>query len=262
MFHYTRAILRVGPAILKSCLFTFRRWAKHIDKYPPELRGTYFRKLCKRVSGALHVELNFFGLENLPKEGNYFMVCNHLSAFDPLPIMIGCGKATAFVGKMELTQVPLLRTAMKALEVECIDRDDLRQSLKVMLKIEADLKKGTKNWMIFPEGTRLRDQLLPVAEFHHGTFRPAYKAKVPIVPIAIYGTYRVLKMHPQFKKYPVYVSFLKPLYPEEYNGLATSDLAEMTRKQIQQEVTYHLRPLDHKTMSENKEKAYHSDMIV
>lgn len=262
MFHYTRAILKVGPAILKAGLFTFRRWAKHIEKYPPELRGAYFRKLCRRICNALNVDLNFFGQENLPKEGIYFMVSNHLSAFDPLPIMIGCDKATSFVGKMELVKVPILKTAMKALEVECIDREDLRQSLKVMLKIEGDLRKGTKNWMIFPEGTRLRDQLLPVGEFHHGTFRPAWKAKVPIVPIAIYGSYRVLKMKPQFKRYPVYVSFLKPIYPEEYADLNTSDLAEMTRNAIQKEITYHLRPLDHKTMSENKEKPYHSDMIV
>jgi 1-acyl-sn-glycerol-3-phosphate acyltransferase len=131
-----------------------------------------------------------------------------------------------------------------------------------MLEVEADLKKKERNWMIFPEGTRIRDQMLPVAPFHRGTFRPAQKAKVTILPAATYGTFRVLKVHPQFKRYPVSVSFLKPITPEEYAGLNTSDLAEITRNMVQKEITYHLRPLDHKIMSENKEKAYKFNAIL
>ena len=88
------------------------------------------------------------------------------------------------------------------------------------------------------------------------------KAGVPIVPASIYGSFRILKSKPQFKKYPVYISFLKPITPEEYASLNTSDLAEITQKMIQKEITYHLRPLDHKDMSERKEKNYRPDMII
>lgn len=262
MFHYTKAVSRVGLRLAAFCMFTSRRWAKHLDKYPPELRFPHFKDIAKRVADALNVDLEVFGLDNLPKEGNFFMVSNHLSAFDPIPMLMTVNYPTAFVGKMELTKVPLLKTAMKALEVECIDRDNLRQSLKVMLKVEEDLRKGQKSWMIFPEGTRLRDQLMPIAEFHHGTFRPAQKARVPIIPVAMYGTHRALKLKPQFKRYPVWISYLKPIMPEEYASLTTSDLAELTRQAIQKEITYHLRPLDHKKMMENKEKLYHHDMII
>ena len=262
MFHYTKAILRVGPRLLTTCLFTFSRWAKHLDKYPFPLRHAKFRYLSKKVADALHVDLHVFGLENIPTDETFFMVANHMSAFDPLPFLISIDAPTTFVGKDELNRVPLLKTAIKALDVKTIERDNLRQSLKVMLDVEDDIKKRERNWMIFPEGTRVRDPLLPVADFHHGTFRPAWKAKVTILPAAIYGTFRVLKMKPQFKRYPVYVSFLKPIKPEEYEGLNTSDLADMTRKAIQREVTYHLRPLDHKDMSERKEKNYRPDMII
>ena len=262
MFHYTKAVSRVGLRLAAFCMFTSHRWAKHLDKYPPELRFPHFKDIAKRVADALNVDLEVFGLDNLPKEGNFFMVSNHLSAFDPIPMLMTVNYPTAFVGKMELTKVPLLKTAMKALEVECIDRDNLRQSLKVMLKVEEDLRKGQKSWMIFPEGTRIRDQLLPVAPFHHGTFRPATKAGVPILPVAMYGGFRVFKKKPQFKKYPVSISFLKPMMPEDYEHLHTSDIAEIMHDEIQREITYHLRPLDHKIMSEAKDKKYRFNQIL
>ena len=262
MFHYTKAVCRVGLQLFWFCFSTSRKWAKHLEKYPPELRFSRFQSLSKKMSDALNVDLVVFGQENLPKDCNYFLVCNHMSAYDPIPVIITVNSPTSFVGKMELEKVPLLRTAMKALEIKCIDRDNLRQSLKVMMSVEEELRTGKRNWMIFPEGTRIRDQLLPLNDFHHGTFRPAQKAKVPIVPVAMYGSFRVLKLKPQFKRYPIFVTFLKPIMPEDYAKLTTLDLAEMTRAAIQKEITSHLRPLDHKTMMENKEKAYHHDMII
>ena len=262
MFHYTKAVLRVGPCLLTTCLFTLSRWAKHPEKYPFPKRNAKFRYLSQRIGKAMNVDLHVFGLENIPSDENFFLVSNHMSAFDPLPFLATIETPTTFVGKQELNKVPLLRTAIKALDVKSIERENLRQTLKVMLEVEEDLKKKERNWMIFPEGTRIRDPLLPVAEFHHGTFRPAWKTKTTILPAAIYGSFRVLKMKPQFKRYPVYVSFLKPIKAEDYAHLNTSDLAGMTRNLIQKEITYHLRPLDHKDMSERKEKNYRPDMII
>lgn len=256
MFHYTKALLRVIPRIFVTYFFSLKKYAKHLDKYPRELRFSKMRNLSKHILRALGADIKVFGLENLPTDNNFFLVSNHMSMIDPLPFMVNYNKPLTFVGKIELAKMPMVPTAFKAIEGEYIDRDDLRQSLKVMLRVEDDLKKNQKSWMIFPEGTRIRDQLLPVQAFHPGTFRPATKAGVPIVPAAIYGSFRLLKSKPQFKKYPIFVSFLKPLMPEEYAKMPTSDIAELTQKAIQREITYHLRPLDHKIMSESKDKKY------
>ena len=261
MFHYTKAVLRVGPRIIYDYFVYLKRWAKHIEKYPRSLRYNKMRRLSAAIARGLGVDINVFGLENIP-EGIFCMVCNHMSAFDPLPFIINHPEPLTFVGKKELMKAPMLPSAMKVLEGVYIDRDDLRQSLKVMMGVEEDLKKREKSWMIFPEGTRIRDQMLPVGEFHHGTFRPATKAKVPIVPAAIYGSFRVLKMKPQFKKYPVSISILKPLMPEEYADMHTSDIALKMHEVIQREITYHLRPLDHKIMSEAKDKKYRFNQIL
>ena len=239
MFHYSRAVLRVGGRLLGACLFTFKRWSKHLEKYPFPMRHAKFRKISKQTSDALQVDLHFFGLENLPKDDIFFLVCNHMSAFDPLPFLVAIPTPTTFVGKDELNKVPLLKTAIKALDVKTIERDNLRQSLKVMLQVEDDLKKKERNWMIFPEGTRIHDQQLPVGEFHHGTFRPAMKSGATIIPAAIWGTYRVLKMKPQFRRYPVYVSFLKPIMPEEYKDLNTTEIGHLVEQKINECVLEH-----------------------
>ena len=262
MFHYSKAILRVGVPLLWQYFTRMKRWAKHLDRYPSEVRFVKIRKIIKSINDALQVDLTIFGLENLPKDPTYCMVCNHMSAFDPIPFIINSERHLTFVGKKELLKAPFIPVAMQVIEGEFIDRDDLRQSLKVMLKVEEDLKKGKKSWMIFPEGTRIRDQMLPVGDFHHGTFRPATKARVPIVPAAIYGSFRVLKKSPQFKKYPVSISILKPISPEEYVGKTTAEVASFVHEQIQREITYHLRPLDHKIMSENKDKKYRFNQIL
>lgn len=256
MFHYTKAILRVVPRIIVTYLFSLKKYAKHIDKYPRELRFGKMRELSRRIIRAFNGEIQVFGLENLPQDTNFYMVSNHMSMIDPLPYMVTYEKPLTFVGKIELQKMPMVPNAFKAIEGEYIDREDLRQSLKMMLRVEEDLKQGNKSWMIFPEGTRIRDQLLPVQPFHPGSFRPAMKAGVPIVPAAIYGTFRILKSKPQFKKYPVLISILKPLLPEFYDKMPSSDVAELTQKEIQREITYHLRPLDHKIMSESKDKKY------
>lgn len=262
MFHYAKTAFLSVPRLLFFYLFKMKRWAKHLDKYPLDMRYRQVRAFIKKISLNLNCEINVFGLENLPKDTNFFIVSNHMSAFDPLPFMLNCEKPLAFVGKKELVKVPILPTAMKIIEADYIDREDLRQSLTVMLKVEEDLKKGNKSWMIFPEGTRIRDQLAKIASFHYGTFRPAVKAGVPIIPAAIYGSFRVLKNKPKFKKYPVSISFLKPLMPEDYKGMPTCDIAILMQQEIQREITYHLRPLDHKIMSEAKDKKYKFTQVL
>ena len=98
-------------------------------------------------------------------------------------------------------------------------------------------------------------------EFHHGTFRPAVKSGVPIVPVAIYGSFRVLKRSPQFKKYPVFIKFLEPIYPEQYKAMTTQEIAVLTQERIEKVVSFELRKLDHLEMSKC-DKRYRFNEII
>ena len=74
----------------------------------------------------------------------------------------------------ELEDKPFAGKVITGIDGLFLDRNDLKQSLRIMMKVEDDLKnRKDKNWIIFPEGTRNKDPMKNVKEFHHGTFRPA-----------------------------------------------------------------------------------------
>ncbi|WP_219825747.1 lysophospholipid acyltransferase family protein [Nonomuraea typhae] len=63
--------------------------------------------------------------------------------------------------------------------------------------------------VVYPEGTRSRDGR--VGAFHRGAARLAEAAGVPIVPVLLEGTDRVLPVHGRLRRALVTVSFLPPV---------------------------------------------------
>ena len=153
-------------------------------------------KACIKRSGA---KMEVSGLENVPKDRAVLFVANHQSNFDILVLcgLLDCNKG--FVAKKELKKVPLLSFWMKETHCLFLDRENMKQSMQVIVQAYEQLKNGY-SMIIFPEGTRSKGKL--VQEFKAGSFKPAIKAKVPVVPITIDGTYRVSdgtgdnKIHP------------------------------------------------------------------
>ena len=259
MFHFTKAVLMVGGRIIASYFAWMRKFAKHPEKYPFEKRYFKLQHLLKKLNNGLSVTYHTQDVEKLPDE-TCLIVSNHLSAFDPLLLISAFDKPCTFVAKTELKNKPFAGKIIQGIDGLFIDRKDLKQSLRVMMKVEEDLKQRNKNWIIYPEGTRNKDQLHTVAEFHHGTFRPAVKAEVPIVPVAVYGTFRPLKESPQFKKYPVFIKVLDPIYPSEYKNMTTQELAKIVQDKIQRTISFELRKLDHQEMSGDKKYRF-NDII-
>ena len=241
--HYGKAVLLAGPFIIGGYFAWMRKYAKNPDKYPFKQRYNKVRKLLLRLDHSFDVKYIVEGKEKLPKE-TYCLISNHLSAYDPLVLIDLLEEPCSFVAKKELENKPFAGKIIKGIDGLFLDRDDLKQSLRVMMKVEKELKEKKKNWIIFPEGTRNKDPLRLLKDFHHGTFRPAVKAEVPIVPVALYGTFRVLKRKPVYKQYPIHVKFLDPIYPEEYKDMTTQEIAAMCQDKIQQALSYELRSKD------------------
>ena len=249
--HYGRAVLIAGGPILWDYFAWMRKFSKKQDQIPFPIRYNKLRKLLKTLSKGFNVTYHVEGLENIPEETSY-IVANHLSAFDPVALLCVMDKPATFVAKKELENKPFAGKVITGIEGLFLDRQDLKQSLRIMMKVEADLKeRKDKNWIIFPEGTRNKDPIKRVKAFHHGTFRPAVKAGVPIVPVAMYGTFRVLKRKPTFKQYPVWIKFLKPIYPEEYKDMSTQEIADLCRDKIEQVISFELRKKDHEEMKKH-----------
>ena len=238
-----KAIFKVGWKIPLAYFLWLKRYAVHSEKYSIDIKYPKLRKLVSGIAYGLDMDINVSGLENVPQETCAFF-SNHLAAVDPLPIITTLPRPMTFLAKTELENTPFASTAINAIEGLYLKRDDLKQSLRTMMKIEEDLKSKHKNWLIFPEGTRNKDDKATLLEFHHGTFRPAMKAQVPIVPIAIFGTQRVFDDVSKFKKYPVQLMFLKPIYPNEYKDMSTQDVASMVQSRIQSALAYQERKAD------------------
>ena len=238
-----KALVKVGWRIVGNYCLWMKRCANHPEKYPIDYKYKKLRNIVSKVAPALDMDIHVNGLENVPNETCAFF-SNHVAAVDPLPIIMSIEKPLSFLAKSELEHTPIASTGIKDIEGLFLKRDDLKQSLRTMMKIEEELKENKKNWLVFPEGTRNKDDRATLLEFHHGTFRPAVKAGVPIVPIAIFGTQRVFAKYPSLKKYPVHLYFLKPIYQDEYKDLSTQDVALLVQSRIQVALTYKARKDD------------------
>lgn len=210
---------------------------------------------CKILKFDIHVE----GKENLNPEKNYYFVSNHQSALDPVIYMnILNDLPLSIVAKKETQNIPVVRTCFKNIGGEFLDREDLKQSLKVMMRVAEDLRNQNRSWLIFPEGTRIKDEKMLLNEFHHGTFKPAMKAGVDIVPCVIYGSFRSFMFKLRFKKIPIYVKFLKPISKAEYEGKTTVEIAKLVQEKIQADISFKARQFDHEyNLKNNKHYKYH-----
>lgn len=260
MWHIIRTALLIAPTLIFDFFAWILKYSRHPEKYPMEKRYQRTRNLIVRINHLLRLETIVEGQENRPKEIACYYV-NHLAAVDPLLIFEAIEEPTAFLAKIEVKKMPFVGRIFKGANGLFLKRDDLKQQLKVMMKVEASLKNKECNWVIYPEGTRNKDPMNKLLEFHKGTFRSAMKANVPLVPVVSYGSFRALNLKHNYKKYPTYVKFLKPIYPEEYNGKTTDEIASMVQSRIQKELSFNVKALDHKRMSESKDSYYRFNAI-
>lgn len=176
------------------------------------------------------VTVEIRGEENIPTEGSVLFVSNHQGNFD-IPILLGyIDKPKAFIAKIELLKLPLIRTWMTHLKCVFMDRSDIRQSLKVINQAASHLKEGY-SMVIFPEGTRSKSESL--GEFKPGSLKLALKAGVPIVPIAIRGSYKIMEQNGFIiKPAHVEITILEPISTAGLTKEQASELPEKVREII------------------------------
>lgn len=139
-----------------------------------------------RVSG---VEVKVVGREHLEKGRSFILMPNHQSHFD-IPVLLGClDTQFRWLAKAELFRIPIFGRAMRGCGYISIDRAN-REAAFASIRQAAQAIHGRASVLIFPEGTRSPDgRLLP---FKKGGFVLAVDSGVPILPIGIYGTGRIL----------------------------------------------------------------------
>lgn len=230
---------RIAYMVIRN-LFRAPVWFYHIwklgkpgDTHTEQEKYDYIRHVVKEVNRTGRVEVEVHGLENLPKQNGFILFPNHQGLFDVLAIIDSCPNPLGIVVKKEASNMILIKQVIAAMNGMSIDRQDVKASLKVITKMTEDVKNG-RNYVIFAEGTRSREgnKLLP---FKGGTFKSAVNAKCPIVPVAQIDCFKPFDVN-SIKRQKVQIHFLEPLYPEQYIGLRTIQIADIVHDKIQQKI--------------------------
>ena len=205
-------------------------YAKNTEKYSEREKFDHISKILSHVISSGNVELKVTGLENIPTEGGLLLYGNHQGMFDVVALAHTFPRPLAAVLKKELKDLPLLKQIIACTKSFPMDREDVRQSLTVIQSVTEEVKKG-RAYVIFPEGTRSKTGN-QMKDFHGGSFRAAIKGKVNVLPVAFIDCYKVLDQKGS-APITVQVHYLKPISPEEYEGMKASELAELVRSRIQ-----------------------------
>jgi 1-acyl-sn-glycerol-3-phosphate acyltransferase len=129
-----------------------------------------------------------YGAENVPQDGPLLVVSNHASNYDP-PMVSNCvRRPVAYMAKKELFDIPILSKAIQIYGGYPVNRGSADRGA-----IRAALDYLDKNWAvgIFLQGTRTGDGR--ITEPKRGAALLAAKAKVPLLPVCLWGTEEIEK---------------------------------------------------------------------
>lgn len=191
--------------------------------------------LAEAICTVCNIRVHVTGLEKIPKDKRFLLVCNHKSMFDPIvKIPVLKDYDIIYASKAGNFKIPVAGKIMHKTGCLVMDRDNNREALKTIKKMAEYIKNDEGSACIYPEGTRnYGEELLP---FHAGSFKVAQKTAAPVVVVSLRGTDIVQKNAP-FKKTDVYIDVLGVIDGEFVKGNSTQVTSEIARNMIQKKLS-------------------------
>lgn len=216
--------------LLLAVLFLWLATLAVDTKKPQEEDSPFYRFLVQlyvpALMGLAGVRMKTQGLEQLPKDGRFLLVCNHLHVADPGLLLAAFPHSQlAFISKKENQNLFVVGKLMHKIQCQLIDRDNDRAALKTILKCIQLLKEDKASVAVFPEGYTSKDCKLH--HFRSGVFKIAQKAKVPIVVCTVKNSRQILPNLFRFRSTTVPVHLVKVITPEQFQGLTTVQISDM-----------------------------------
>jgi 1-acyl-sn-glycerol-3-phosphate acyltransferase len=190
LLHFLRALLTVPFALLLTLLVSlialFLTMVLRMGADSVQGVAAWWAKSICRFSG---VRVTVSKTCELDPGKPYIFAANHQSQFDIFVLQGFLGINFRWLAKKELFAVPVWGPAMRRAGYIPIDRSHGRKAIKSLDEAARKIAAGT-SVIIFPEGTRSPDGKLH--DFKAGAMVLAIKSGVPVVPVAIIGTYAIL----------------------------------------------------------------------
>lgn len=148
------------------------------------------RTYSKTVLWVSGVKVKSVGTENIGKNQSYIYVSNHASGFDIPAVIAGIPDQIRIVYKKELEKIPFFGWGLKYGKTYiAIDRQKGTEAARSLEEAAEKIRTGA-SVLLFAEGTRTLDGKLQ--PFKRGAFNLAVKAGVPVIPLTINGSYKIL----------------------------------------------------------------------
>jgi 1-acyl-sn-glycerol-3-phosphate acyltransferase len=189
------------------------------------------RRWAKFIRDAAGIDLRNENLDRIDPKQRYVIVANHHSYFD-IPCLFGTmAQPLRFFAKISLFKIPIFGWGMKAAGFIPIDRKN-RSGAKASFDLAASRIKRGNSIVIFPEEGRSHERTMK--PFQRGAFLLAIRSELPIVPVAIDGTYDVMPatrwaVHPG----PVTVRVGNPIETKGLGVRAKDELMGRVRGEIE-----------------------------
>lgn len=146
----------------------------------------------KTVFGLFGVKIHTTGLDKVPDDERFLLVCNHIHDFDPAIIYWALpDKRLSFIAKKEVRELyPIVYKILHKLGGLPIDRENNREAAKTVINATKLIKSGTNSVAVFPEGYIKGGELQPI---RNGSLKIATKANAKIVVCSLVGTRDIIK---------------------------------------------------------------------
>ena len=190
----TRLALLIFWRVIYICLIrgVTRTLRQHKDDWSERTRGRYIWRVAQKFWALwslkkLGVQVSHPGSEHVDWSRPHIIVANHGSALDAL-LTIAHVPNGRFVAKKEALWIPVFGRAVRFGGQIVVNRKNHEQAMHAV-------REGMKSWrdsnlIFFAEGTRTRDGKLQ--PFKRGAFVMARDTGIPILPVAISGSFEAL----------------------------------------------------------------------
>lgn len=149
------------------------------------------RQWARIIVRAAGIDLGGDGIERIDPSRRYILIANHYSYLDIPCILAAIPQPIRFMAKISLFKIPIFGWALGKAGFIPIDRKNRRTAVKSFDLAAERIRRGN-TIVIFPEEGRTRTR--EMRPFQRGAFLLAIKSELPILPLAIDGTYNVLRV--------------------------------------------------------------------
>jgi 1-acyl-sn-glycerol-3-phosphate acyltransferase len=218
-------------AVLDTIPFATATLVVAVFKSNAKVIDPIIRAWARVLVWAAGIDLRIEGAEIVDPKQRYILVANHYSYFDIPCVFAAIPQPIRFMAKISLFKIPIFGWAIGRAGFIPIDRKNRRTAVKSFDLAVERIRKGN-TIVVFPEEGRSRERAM--RPFQRGGFLLALRSELPIVPIAIAGTFDVYSANAKWVTPGPVTIRVGTVIPTE--GLTVRDknrLLEESREQIE-----------------------------